>query len=149
MQDDIEAEMIRGPVIKGTIVIDGETKPFYIKMLSPAVHEDLRNQFYHEYNRFAPMPSFLTDKEHTAGDITITYGFYSDSEEFLNRRQAARIAWSTRQVKTDIGLLTTADLVKPTVSSTSTGKEVKQFGYGPKTGKPTKRFAKPGRLKLR
>lgn len=107
----IEGERIRGVAIKGTITTNGVVKEFYIKLPIPAMHSDLRDSFFSEYGKWAPMPPSLTEKEYVKDDIVVTYGFYSNDVPFMNRWKAGAIAYACGQTKYRRQLLTSNELI--------------------------------------
>ena len=147
---EFESEKILGVAVQGKIKLeDGTFKEFYYNRQSPASHDDLRNHFYHEEGLFLPIPSALGAVEWEERGITVTYGFYSEAEKFLNRRQAARIAYSCGQTLAFTNLLTSVDLNDKIAYDTErlrkpTGGTHKLTSLNKPKGK---RWAKPGRLK--
>ncbi len=146
-QYEVKRNRILGPAVKGTVTVDGMTKDFYLKLPSPAVHDDLRNSFYYEFNQHLPIPPRLMDQPYTERDVTVTYGFYSETEEFMNRFQAGRVALECGQVNQRHTFLTTADLRDGKPQESSLRNLPPSIHKLPGTLKKGKRWAKPGRLK--
>ena len=150
MSSEIENEKILGVAIKGNIKEeDGTLTDFYYKLKSPAVHSDLRSRFYSEHGVFLPEPPRLTSEPWEERFITVTYGFFSENEEFLTRRQAARIAFVCGQIPHSVELLTSDDLNSNVRIARDSAKKVSVYGSGiaNSVGGKTKRWSKPGRLK--